>query len=459
MTRHKRWGIAAILLAYFATTAFAQKYNIFHTKLENGLEVIAIENSIVPLATIEIAVRNGAFTEPPEYDGLSHLYEHMFFKANARYPDQESFLSRTGDLGIAWNAQTREEVVNYYFTLPKDEVRKGLEFMNDAIRTPLFLEEELAREAAVVIGEYDRQESNPIFHLLTAVNKKAWYKYYSHKNVIGDRQVIATADREKMRTIQQRYYVPNNAALLVAGDIQHEKIFKWAKKIFGSWRRGEDPFVSYPAPNHPPLLQSELVIVEKPVNAVTIEIVMHGPSVSKDPQATYAADVFSYILRQPNSKFYQALVDSGLLTELGFNYYTLDKTGPITFLAQTSPEKYHAAVLAIFAQIEQFTRADYYTDEQLENAKHQLAINETYSQERPSEFAHVVGFWWSVAGLDYYLSYVDNLRRVTREDINAYVRRYIQNAPYVMGVLVSPEDRKKLGLTRSKSEIKLSAPK
>jgi zinc protease len=106
--------------------------------------------------------------------------------------------------------------------------------------------------------------------------------------------------------------------------------------------------------------------------------------VSKDPQATYAADVFSYILRQPNSKFYQALVDSGLLTELGFNYYTLDKTGPITFLAQTSPEKYHAAVLAIFAQIEQFTRADYYTDEQLENAKHQLAINETYSQERPS---------------------------------------------------------------------------
>jgi zinc protease len=446
MKRFERYKFAALLFFCFTATTAAQKYNIFHTKLENGLDVIAIENSIVPLTTIEIAVRNGAFTEPPEYDGLSHLYEHMFFKANAKYPDQESFLERTGELGIAWNARTRDEVVNYYFTLPKDNVREGLEFMSDAIRTPLFLEEELARERPVVLGEYDRQESNPIFHLLTAVDKKVWYKYYSHKNVIGDRQVILTADREKMKTIQQRYYVPNNAALLVAGDIKHEKVFKWAKKTFSAWRRGEDPFVKYPAPDHPPLLKNEMVIVEKPVNAITFEIVMHGPSVRKDPQATYAADVFSYILRQPNSIFYQQLVDTGLLTELGFNYYTLDKTGPITFLAQTSVEKYNAAVQAIFAQIKKFTAPDYYTDEQLENAKHQLEINEVYSRERPSEYAHAVGFWWSVAGLDYYLSYVDNLRLVTREDINAYVRRYIQNAPYVIGVLISPEDRRKLNL-------------
>jgi zinc protease len=402
------------------------------------------------LATIEIAVRNGAFTESPEYDGLSHLYEHMFFKANAKLPDQESFLERVGDLGISWNGTTREEVVNYYFTLPKDNLRDGLEFMSDAIRTPLFLEEELVRERPVVIGEYDRQESNPFFHLLTAVNQKLWYKYYSHKNIIGDRQVILTADRGKMKLIQQRYYVPNNSVLMVAGDVKHDKVFKWAKKIFGAWPAGEDPFVKYPAPDHPPLAQSELVVVEKPVNAVTILINMHGPSVRQDPQATYAADVFSYILSQPNSTFYKELVDSGVLTGVSFNYYTLDKTGPITLLAQTTAEKYGAAVQAIWAQVEKFTAPDYYTDEQLANSKHQLEINETYSHEKPSTYVHTIGFWWSVASLDYYLNYVDNLRKVTREDINAYVRRYIQNAPYIMGVLVSPEDRKKLGLAEGK---------
>jgi len=450
MQRFRKWALAGLWLGVFSVAAPAQQYNIFHATLKNGLQVIAIENPIVPLATIEIAVRNGAFTEPPEFDGLSHLYEHMFFKANAAYPDGDSFLERTGELGMSWNATTHEEVVNYYFTLPKENLRDGLKFMSDAIRTPLFLEEELQRERQVVLGEYDRQESNPFFHLLTAVNKKLWHKYYSHKNIIGDRRVILTADREKMKTIQQRYYVPNNSALLIAGDIKHEKVFKWAKKVFSSWPRGEDPFVKFPAPDHPPLMKSEMVIVEKPVNAVTILINLHGPSVRRDPPATYAADVFSYILSQPNSKFYQELIDSGVLTGVSFSYYTLDKTGPITLLAQTTADKYNAAVQAIWAQAQKFTDPDYYTDEQLANSKHQLEINETYSHEKPSTYVHSIGFWWSVASLDYYLSYVANLRKVTREDINTYIRRYIQNAPYIMGVMLSPEDRRKLGLDEGK---------
>ncbi|MDZ7344969.1 MAG: insulinase family protein, partial [candidate division KSB1 bacterium] len=160
--------------------------------------------------------------------------------------------------------------------------------------------------------------------------------------------------------------------------------------------------------------------------------------------ATYAADVLSYILRQPNSHFYKNLVDSGLLTSVNLSYYTLDKTGPITLFAQTSAEKYEAAVKAIFDELKKFTNADYYTDDQLESAKNQLEINEVFDQERPSNFVHTLGFWWSVAGLDYYLNYVDNLRKVTREDIDAYVRTYIQNAPYIMGVLISPQDRQKV---------------
>jgi zinc protease len=444
MNRFARWILAAALLGIFSTMASAQKYNIFSTELKNGLDVIVVENPIVPLATVEIDVHNGAFTEPPEYDGLSHLYEHMFFKANEVIPNQERFLERGRELGMTWNGTTSEERVNYFFTLPKDSLRQGLEFMNAAIRTPLFLEEELVRERPVVTGEYDRAESSPFYHLFVAVNKKMWHKYYSHKNVIGDRQIILTADKEKMKTIQQRYYVPNNSALLVAGDVEHQEVFRQAEEVFGSWPRGEDPFVIYPAPDHPPLQKSEIVVVEKPVRAISIQIGMHGPSVSKDPKATYAADVFSFILGQPNSKFYKNLVDSGLLTSANLGYYTLDKTGPITLFAQTSAEKYEAAVKAIFEEIKKFTDADYYTDEQLESAKNQLEISEVFGQERPSNFVHTVGFWWSVAGLDYYLSYVDNLRKVTREDIDAYVRTYIQNAPYIMGILISPDDRKKV---------------
>jgi zinc protease len=446
MKRSMLWALAVTAVLVFSGTAMSQKYNIFRTQLKNGLDVIVVENPIVPLATIEINVHNGAFTEPPEYDGLSHLYEHMFFKANEMIPNQERFLERGRELGMTWNGTTSEERVNYFFTFSTDSLWQGLEFMNAAVRTPLFKEEELIKERPVVTGEYDRAESNPFYHLAVAVNKKLWHKYYSHKNVIGDRNVILTADYNKMKTIQNRYYIPNNACLLVSGDVKHEEVFAMAEKIFGSWERGENPFIKYPAPDHPPLQKSELVVVEKPVRAITIQIAMHGPSVGKDPKATYAADVFSYILNQRNSKFYKNLVESGLLTSVSIGYYTLDKTGPITIFGQTSAAKYDAAVKAIFDEMGKFTDADYYTDEQLDAAKNQLEINETYGQERPSNFVHTVGFWWAVAGLDYYMSYVDRLREVTRQDIDGYVRTYIQGAPYVMGVLVSPDERQKISI-------------
>ena len=154
-----------------------------------------------------------------------------------------------------------------------------------------------------------------------------------------------------------------------------------------------------------------------------------------------------FILSQRNSKFQKRLVDSGLCTSASLFYFTLDHTGPITISAQTTAEKFEEAKKAIFEEIGKFTDPDYFTDEQLENAKTQLEINEMYGQERPSSFVHTLGFWWSVAGgLDYYLNYVDNLKKVSREDIGDYVRKYIQGAPYIMGILLSPEDREKLSL-------------
>ena len=423
----------------------AQKYSIFSKQLANGLDVIVIENPGVPLVTVEIDVKNGSYTEPPEFNGLSHLYEHMFFKANSSIPNQERYLQRTRELGMSWNGTTSEERVNYFFTLSKDSLRQGLEFMKAAIMTPLFLQSELERERPVVTGEYDRAESTPTFVLSQEVNKKLWYKYFSRKNVLGDRATILTADQKKMQTIKERYYIPNNSTLLVAGDTKHEEMFKLAQEYFGDWKRGEDPFKLYPVPEHPPLTKSETVIVEKPVNAVTILIGMHGPSLTKDTKATYAADVLSYILSQKNSTFQKRLVESGLCPFVSLSYYSLDHTGLINIFAQASFDKFQDAKKTIFDEIKQLTNPEYFTDEQLENAKTQLEINEMYSQERPSNFVHTVGFWWAVSGgLDYYLNYVDNLRRVGRKDINEYVQKYIQSSPYVLGILISPEARKKV---------------
>jgi zinc protease len=435
-----------ILLSLCGASVYAQKYGIYKKTLDNGLDVIVIHNPAVPLVTVEIDVKNGAYTESPEYDGLSHLYEHMFFKANSKIPNQEAYMERLRELGAIWNGTTSEERVNYFITAPVDSLEQCVQFMHDAVTSPLFLKDELVKERPVVTGEYDRNEANPYFLLNRAVSKRVWWKYYSRKNVIGDRDVILSTTPEKMRTIQHRFYIPNNSALILAGDITPETGFDLAEKIFSKWKRGPNPFDEYKIPEHPPIPKNEVVVVKKPVNAVTMQCVWEGPSVGKDPKSTYAADVLSFILGQETSKFQKDLVESGLAYGVSFSYYTLNHTGPITLFAQTSIDKFDACQKAVFDELKKMTDPDYFTDEQLENAKTILATNEQYGRERVSQFVHTVGFWWAVAGLDYYLNYIDNLKKVTREDIKNYLEKYVVDKPHVLGVLVSPDQAEKVDL-------------
>jgi zinc protease len=249
-----------------------------------------------------------------------------------------------------------------------------------------------------------------------------------------------------MQTIQNRYYVPNNAALILAGDITPEEGFRLAEKYFISWKRGVDPFIANPVPEHPPIQKTETTVIEAPVNAVTIMMKWQGPSVSKDAKSTYAADVLSFILTQRTSQFYKDLVESGLTYGVSLNYQTLNQKGPIVLSAQTSADKFERCRSAIMEELKKMGDPGYFSDEQLENAKTILAVDEQYGRERPSQYSHTVGFWWAVAGLEYYLNYVDNLKKATRQDIAQYLNTYVNGKPYVMGVLSSPQDRKKLGL-------------
>src|SRR6185503_6985605 len=97
----------------------------------------------------------------------------------------------------------------------------ALQFMEDAARYPLFQMDELVRERPVVIGEFDRNEASPFFQLFRATGTLLFSpQFYSHKNTIGNRSVILSTTPEQMKTIQMRYYVPNNSALIIAGDVK-----------------------------------------------------------------------------------------------------------------------------------------------------------------------------------------------------------------------------------------------
>lgn len=416
--------------------------------LPNGLEVVVLEDHSVPLVTIELAVRNGSFTEPPELNGLSHLYEHMFFKANRAIANAEEYLQKIGQLGIAYNATTREEVVHYYFTTTSPNLRTAMNFMRDASRYPLFDKGEFEREREVVIGEIDRNESNPFYYLNLEMTNRMFYKFPSRKNPLGNRQTVSTATTEMMRLIQSRYYVPNNSALIVTGDVQPNDIFKMSQDLFGDWtRREKDPFVEFPMVEHPPLQKSEGAIVKQEVKNVIIDIGWHGPSTVKDNPGTYAADVFSFILTQPNSRFQRNLVDTGLVAGVTIGYLTQRNVGPIQIIAQTTPDKTRAAIRAIYNEVAHFNDKDYFTDEQLESAKALLEADDLYSREKLSEYSHTLSFWWSSTGLDYFRGYLPNLRRTSRGDISRYITTYIQGKPHIGLALMSEQAQQEVKLT------------
>ncbi len=452
----------------------------FVTKtLPNGLEVIVLQDSSVPIVTVEIAVRNGSFTEPPELNGLSHLYEHMFFKTNRaiglyrcdlftkyRRSDlftsngcdvqQQQFKNQLGDvsyigdvdqIGYLRNGSTQEEYVNYYFNTTSGNLPTIMRLMRDAMLYPSFDEKEFGEEINVVLGELDRQMSEPAYYLDRTLMDKLFYKYPSRKSPGGTRATVAAATTDQMRLIQSRYYIPNNSALIVTGDADPEKVFKLAEELFSVWKKGSDPFDKFPIVDHPPVQKSEGVIVNKDVQNVIAQIGWQGPSIGKDDASTYAADVFSYILQQPNSRFQRNLIDSGLAVAADFSYYTQRNVGPIRVTLVTSPEKSKAALAALYKEIAQVNDPNYFTDEELANAKNLLEAENLFRREKLSDYTHELGFWWSSTGIDYYRGYYKNLKAISRDDIKRYISTYVQGKPHVGVALVSAADQQKAKLT------------
>src|SRR5205085_10105499 len=154
------------------------------------------------------AVKNGSFTEPPELNGLSHLYEHMFFKANCAIIENASYLRTLDQLGILSNASTREELVNYFSHTTSPNLRAAMLSLRDSARCPLFAPEQFEQERQAVLGEIDRNESNPGYYLNVAMTNHLFYKYPSRKNPLGNRETVQKATTDTMRLIQSRYYVP-----------------------------------------------------------------------------------------------------------------------------------------------------------------------------------------------------------------------------------------------------------
>jgi zinc protease len=225
---------------------------------------------------------------------------------------------------------------------------------------------------------------------------------------------------------------------VVSGDVDPKKVFAAAADRFGSWKRAPDPYESVPVPPMPPLARSDAVVVTGDVNEITIEIQWPGPSVRSNTVDTYAADVFSAYVDDEQSQLQKRLVDSGIFHTASFGYQTLDHTGPISFYGTASMDKLAAALTVLQAELMTMRADDYFDPELLKVVEKRRSVATAFELEESVGLAHTVGYWWSVAGLDYYMDYTDNLSKRSPSDLSGFVTRYLGDKPFVIGVL-APE--------------------
>jgi zinc protease len=246
-------------------------------------------------------------------------------------------------------------------------------------------------------------------------------------------------------TIKDKYYYPNNSLLVICGDVQHEAAFALAQQIWGDWAASSfDPFEKYPVPEFAPLKTTDYFVKESSLaQTPNINMWWRGPDLRYDSAGTLAADVFSTILGLNSSRWQQALVDKGLATYAALNYQTERYVGPISIYVMPNPNKLKECVQEMLNQVKMWNTDDYFTDEQMEDAKQTLRRNSIRQNEKPSTLSSQLTYWWCSTSYAYGTDYIANCMKVTKADIKRYVNKYISNQPHVAGIIISPDMNKK----------------
>ena len=411
--------------------------------LDNGLEVIVVDNAAVPLATALVAVHNGAFTQDSDEAGLAHLYEHLLFHSFRH--DASAFGSEAAKLKGAYNGSTSDEVVNYFVMVPSENIESAIGLLANLLQKAGFSNGGLKAERLVVLNELQRDESDPEGDLQRQVEHALWGSVWNRKDVGGDSSSLQGISLDRLKATYARYYVPNNAALIVTGDVDPDRIFEVAQRKFGEWKAAANPFSDRPIPPIPSLTRTTAVMVAKDVLDVTIVVALHGPSVRTDPGATYAADVLFDVFNDPTSAFQHRLVESGPFASISGSYLTRDHTGPIEIRGKTTPEEAPQAILAIVSELQNLDLLQGVTDDDLAIARKHRQVGTALTLERTAGLAPELAFWWSAAGMDYYLSYNDHMATQTADSLRRFARAYVVGTPRVIGVLGTPDAVGRIG--------------
>ncbi len=265
-------------------------------ELANGLKVIVHQDKSTPLACINILYDVGSRDENPEQTGFAHLFEHLMFGGSVNIANYDEPLQRVGGEN---NAFTTNDITNYHLTLPSENLETGFWLESDRMLSLAFSEKSLEVQRSVVIEEFKQRYLNQPYGDVWLLMRPMAYKVHPYLwDTIG--KEISHIENAKMGDVKnffKKFYSPNNAIMVVAGNVELEEIKQLSEKWFGSIPKGPDNKRNLPA--EPMQTEARSLTVERDVPADAIYKVYH--MCSRRDKEYYAVDLISDVLSQGNS--------------------------------------------------------------------------------------------------------------------------------------------------------------
>lgn len=278
------------------------------TTLKNGLVVIVVPTGFPNLVSLQIPVQAGSRNEVEAgKTGFAHFFEHMMFRGTKDYPP-EKYQAIVTAAGARQNAFTSDDFTNYHVTFAKQDLEKMLEIEADRFQHLEYPVSAFKTEALAVLGEYNKNNANPIRKLIE-VQRDAAYTAHTYKHTtMGflDDIVDMPNEFEYSRQFFDRWYRPQNAAVVVVGDVVPADVIAMVEKYFGPWKAGDFKVEIPKEPKH-----EKPVYVHHPWTSPTLPLVsvaFHGPAFSETEPDSAALDLLLNLEFGETSKLYQKLV-------------------------------------------------------------------------------------------------------------------------------------------------------
>jgi zinc protease len=419
--------------------------------LANGLELVVIPDHRAPVVTHMIWYKVGAADETPGKSGLAHFLEHLMFKGTAKNPTGK-FSQVVARIGGQENAFTSQDYTGYYQRVPSDQLKTVMEFEADRMTGLQLTDDVVLPERNVILEEQNQRiGNNPRARLGEQIDAALYLNNPYGKPVIGWRHEMEELSRDDAIGFYRRFYAPNNAVVVIAGDVDPAKARALVEETYGKVPRHNNLPPRIRAQEPPPVAARSLTLADARAEIPTLQREYLVPSFATSKRGeSMALEVLAHILGSgSNSRLYRGLVVDKQVAVAANAWYDASTLDLSKFAIGGSPRpgvtltQLEAETDAIVAEV----IAKGVTAEELERAKTRLIADAVYALDNQASMARWYGTALTTgASVNDVKNWPDRIRAVTAEQVQDAARQWLDKRRSVTGYLVkdvSPQAEKR----------------